>query len=155
MSVRLTHYAGVLSRGAAFVIDVTAVLIVCTVGFEFTRALFAAIRINFTSSDGGGAVAYVAVLPVALALYCAGFWTLIGRTPGMMVLGLRVVTGDGGAPGLTRSLVRAFGYWVSAILLLGFAWIAIDRRRQGFHDKLAGTFVVYDWEPHLEEALGR
>ena len=41
--------------------------------------------------------------------------------------------------------IRACGYWVSGILLLGFAWIAVDERSQGFHDKFAGTFVVYDW----------
>jgi len=27
---------------------------------------------------------------------------------------------------------------------LGFFWIGIDRRKQGFHDKLANTVVVYD-----------
>jgi uncharacterized RDD family membrane protein YckC len=43
-----------------------------------------------------------------------------------------------------RSLVRVLAYSVSAILLLGFLWIAVDRRRQGFHDKIAHTFVIYD-----------
>jgi uncharacterized RDD family membrane protein YckC len=41
-------------------------------------------------------------------------------------------------------VIRAAAYAISAIFLIGFAWIAVDRRRQGFHDKLARTFVVYD-----------
>ena len=45
---------------------------------------------------------------------------------------------------IDQPVVRVLGYIVSAILMLGFIWIAVDRRRQGFHDKLAGTFVVYD-----------
>jgi len=32
--------------------------------------------------------------------------------------------------------------------LLGLVWVAFDRRKQGWHDKLAGTVVIrdYDWE---------
>ena len=62
----------------------------------------------------------------------------------MMLLGIRVVTVTGDPPGIGRSSIRAVGYWISAILMLGFAWIAVDERRQGFHDKLARTFVIYD-----------
>ncbi len=41
--------------------------------------------------------------------------------------------------------VKYLGYYLSAIpLLLGFVWVAFDKRKQGFHDKLAGTFVVRD-----------
>jgi uncharacterized RDD family membrane protein YckC len=34
---------------------------------------------------------------------------------------------------------------------LGFFWILIDDRRQGWHDKIAGTLVIYTWEAHHEE----
>jgi hypothetical protein len=34
---------------------------------------------------------------------------------------------------------------ISGILFLGYLWILFDNRRQGFHDKLAGTYVVYSW----------
>jgi uncharacterized RDD family membrane protein YckC len=46
---------------------------------------------------------------------------------------------------VARGIVRYLGYYVSAIpLLLGFVWVAFDERKQGLHDKLAGTFVVRD-----------
>jgi uncharacterized RDD family membrane protein YckC len=84
------------------------------------------------------------VLSVLLAgLYFVAFWTFVGRTPGMLLLGMKIVTGDGRRPGFVRSLIRYIGYFVSAILFcLGFIWIGIDARKQGWHDKLAGTFVA-------------
>jgi uncharacterized RDD family membrane protein YckC len=139
-------YAGVVSRGVAFTVDATIALLICTVGFQLVVAALATVgAARMWEGDGAAALSYVLALPVVFGAYCAGFWTLLGRTPGMMLLGLRVVTVDGDRPGARRSIIRAVGYWVSAILLLGFAWIAVDRRSQGFHDKLAGTFVVYDW----------
>ena len=84
------------------------------------------------------------VLGALLAgIYFVVFWTLIGRTPGMLLLGMKIVTGDGRRPGFARSLIRYIGYFISALLFcLGFIWIGIDARKQGWHDKLAGTFVA-------------
>lgn len=146
MSPEAGGYAGIVSRGVAFAIDAVIALVVCTVGLQVVTAVLASVGIG-TLWKGGttAALGYVLALPVVFGAYCVGFWTLLGRTPGMMLMGLRVVTVDGAPPGVRRSIVRALGYWVSAILLLGFAWIAVDGRRQGFHDKLARTVVVYDW----------
>jgi uncharacterized RDD family membrane protein YckC len=139
-------YAGIVSRGVAFSIDAIIALLICTVGFQLVIAALAAVgAATMWNGDGSAALGYVLALPVVFGIYCIGFWTLLGRTPGMMLLGLRVVTIDRARPGTRRSIIRALGYWVSAIALVGFAWIAVDRRSQGFHDKLAGTFVVYDW----------
>jgi len=33
---------------------------------------------------------------------------------------------------------------ITPLLMWGFLWIAFDKRRQGWHDKLAGTVVIYD-----------
>jgi uncharacterized RDD family membrane protein YckC len=51
---------------------------------------------------------------------------------------------DDRAIGWGTALMRAAGYAVSSIFMIGFMWIGVDRRRQGFHDKMARTFVVYD-----------
>ncbi len=40
---------------------------------------------------------------------------------------------------------RWLGYFVSAILFLGFLWVLVDDKRQGFHDKMAGSVVIYAW----------
>ena len=80
---------------------------------------------------------------LSIAYYVA-FWTWRGQTPGMMLLGLRVAREtDGSPPGLGRSVLRYVGYILSSLPLgLGFIWIAFDSRKQGWHDKLAGTVVV-------------
>jgi uncharacterized RDD family membrane protein YckC len=62
----------------------------------------------------------------------------------MMLLGLRVAReSDGSAPGLGRSFLRYIGYFVSGLALgIGFLWVAFDSRKQGWHDKIAGTVVI-------------
>jgi uncharacterized RDD family membrane protein YckC len=43
-----------------------------------------------------------------------------------------------------RSYLRAVCYYLSALLLfMGFVWIIFDKNRQGLHDKIAGTVVIY------------
>jgi uncharacterized RDD family membrane protein YckC len=66
-----------------------------------------------------------------------------------MVTGLTIVdakTGD--KPSTGQFIGRYFGYYVSTIpLLLGLIWVGIDRRKQGWHDKLAGTVVIRNRRP--------
>ncbi len=81
------------------------------------------------------------LLPPAV---CIVGWGRFGRTPGKLLLDLRVVNArTGELPGYVRAFIRYIGYFVSALPLgLGFLWIVFDRQRQGLHDKLAGTRVV-------------
>jgi uncharacterized RDD family membrane protein YckC len=58
---------------------------------------------------------------------------------------VRVVTVNGERIRIWPAVRRWLGYFVSAILFLGFLWVLVDDRRQGFHDKMAGTVVIYDW----------
>jgi uncharacterized RDD family membrane protein YckC len=61
-----------------------------------------------------------------------------------MAISARIVDARTGAPASTRQLViRYLGYYVSTIPLgLGLLWVAFDPRKQGWHDKMAGTVVV-------------
>ena len=56
----------------------------------------------------------------------------------------RVVDAKTLGPISTRqAIVRYIGYFVSTFsLFLGFIWVGIDRRKQGWHDKMAGTVVI-------------
>jgi uncharacterized RDD family membrane protein YckC len=72
------------------------------------------------------------------------FWMARQATPGKMVIRARIVDAESGGP-LTRAqaIKRYLGYYVSLFGLgLGFFAVAWDRRKQGWHDKLAGTVVV-------------
>ena len=72
------------------------------------------------------------------------FWTAKQATPGKMLLSLRVVDAKtGNSLSVGQSLVRYAGYFVSAIpFCLGLIWVGIDSKKQGWHDKIAGTVVV-------------
>jgi len=83
------------------------------------------------------------VLPIVAVLV---FWKYRSATPGKMAIAAKIVDAKSGTePSNKQLLVRLLGYFVSMLPLgLGFLWIGIDRRKQGFHDKIAGTLVVYD-----------
>jgi uncharacterized RDD family membrane protein YckC len=75
--------------------------------------------------------------------YFAGMWTWKGTTVGGIVLGLKVVRMDGKPVTFAVGLVRALGGAFSImVIFLGILWIAWDREKQGWHDKLAGTVVL-------------
>jgi len=81
---------------------------------------------------------------VFYVLYYVLFTGLRGQTPGKMLIGARVVDSQGRVPGLWRAFLReVIGKLLSAVvLLLGYVWIAFDGKKQGWHDKIAGTYVV-------------
>ena len=71
-------------------------------------------------------------------------WIKLGTTPGKMAIGAVIVDARTGAPASGgQCVVRYIGYFVSTLpLLLGFIWVGFDSRKQGWHDKMAGTVVV-------------
>lgn len=73
-------------------------------------------------------------------------WTRYLGTPGKMLLRLRVLDANTGqAISTPKAIGRYLGYYVSMLpLMLGFIWVGIDKKKQGFHDKLAGTVVIRD-----------
>ena len=76
------------------------------------------------------------------------FWTFLAATPGMLLLGCQVLrAGSGRHLSLPRSLVRCVGLWLGLVCLgVGVLWIIWDPRRQGLHDKLAGSVVIKEDE---------
>ncbi len=83
------------------------------------------------------------VLPIAITVW---FWRKYLGTPGKMILKLRVVDAETGrALSTPQAIGRYLSYYVSMLpFMLGFIWVGIDKKKQGFHDKLAGTVVVRD-----------
>jgi uncharacterized RDD family membrane protein YckC len=81
---------------------------------------------------------------VAPAIAVVLFWIARQATPGKMALGIRIVdAGTGGKPRNGQLVLRYFGYYVSMLpLFIGILWVAFDSRKQGWHDKIAGTVVV-------------
>jgi uncharacterized RDD family membrane protein YckC len=81
------------------------------------------------------------LLPAALIV---GFWVWKAATPGKMVISAKIVDAKTlGKPSTGQLIVRYIGYFISAFVFgLGFLWVAFDKRKQGWHDKIAGTLVI-------------
>lgn len=91
----------------------------------------------FGAGVGGGISTLIGIV------YAVYFWTTTGQTIGHRVLGLRVVKTDGTTLDIVGAIVRYVGEIIAAIPLgLGFLWAAWDSEKQGWHDKLAKTYVV-------------
>jgi uncharacterized RDD family membrane protein YckC len=133
------EYVGFWSRVGASLIDTVLVIMICwplltmIYGWQYwtTQAFIrgpADLLINW-------------VFPaIAVVL----FWVYRQATPGKIAIGARIVDAATGEKPSTRQLIiRYLAYYVSVIpLFIGIVWVAFDSRKQGWHDKLAGTVVV-------------
>ncbi|MDB5872785.1 MAG: hypothetical protein JWQ07_2227 [Ramlibacter sp.] len=133
------QYVGFWARVLAALID-TVMLFIITLPIGYL------VYGGFAASDGGvirgpADVLINWLLPAAIVIW---LWSKLQSTPGKMALSARIVDADSGkAPTLAQFLIRYVGYFVSIIpLCLGLIWVGLDRRKQGWHDKMANTVVV-------------
>jgi uncharacterized RDD family membrane protein YckC len=155
----LGRYAGFVTRLVAFVVDRTLISLVLVLTVQAIQFVLDAFRINqllgfgdisWQLATGVGVGAYL----VVTVIYDLSFWMLAGQTPGRGLMGVRIVRADGQRLRLGNAIRRELAYVLSAVLFLGYLWILLDNRRQGWHDKLAGTIVVYSWpEQELRKTL--
>ncbi len=149
------QYAGFVTRLVAYIIDQLIIVSIISLVTAVAGFVMQSLRIN--ELIGAQRIAQVIMIILALVLiisflilYNIGFWMLAGQTPGKRLMGLRIVRTDGERITIGPAIRRWVGYWISAILFLGYLWVLVDDRRQALHDKLAGTLVVYSW-PEQED----
>lgn len=72
------------------------------------------------------------------------FWVHKLATPGKMLIKAKIIDAKtGGPPTIGQFIGRYLAYNISLLPIgLGYLWVAWDSRKQGWHDKLAGTVVV-------------
>ncbi len=133
------EYAGFWIRTWAALIDS---VLLCVVLFPVLTAVYGwAYWDSAKLVQGPADFLFSWVVPAAVVL---AFWIAKQATPGKMAVATRIVDARTGAdPSASQLVIRYLGYYLSMIpLFLGYFWIAFDRRKQGWHDKLAGTVVV-------------
>ena len=133
--------AGAVTRFAAFFVDAIIVTVTLRTATWLLRAT-ARVLGHFAPPVNLNAV-LVALVPVLVAAYNVAFWTMLGRTPGKWLMGIKIVPVEGGRMTFRRSLARLIGYLLSALpIYLGYLWI-LGPERRGWHDILARTEVTY------------
>lgn len=139
-------YAGIVSRSVAFLIDIAVS------SGAFTIALAAidfAVRVvtGRTAAWSRENIAVTVVFAAWLFLYFAYSWAAGGMSPGMAVLGIRVVRADGTRLTWRRAAVRALTLPISLVFLgLGFALMLVQREHRALHDLISGSAVFYSWD---------
>lgn len=132
-------YVGFWPRLGAQIIDG---LIVAIITYPILLLIYGTGYFTKTSFVAGPAdVVLNYLFPI---FWTIGFWIYRQATPGKMVVGAKIISARTGEKATTGQLIgRYFAYIISTLpLFLGFLWAAWDPKKQTWHDKLAGTYVV-------------
>ena len=145
------RFAGFWIRVCAYITD--SIIIQLIIWMLFSVALFGyTIGASGDFSAQGFHEIYqaqwgsIASLDILIKLiYYTLFLGKTGQTPGKKLFGLRVIRTDGAPVTHSQALIRTIGYYINMLTLeIGFLWVAVDRRKQGLHDKIAGTLEIRD-----------
>jgi uncharacterized RDD family membrane protein YckC len=144
VSVNEQEYAGFWIRTGAAIIDTILMLIIIS---PILTAIYGTeywVGESFILGTWDILLNYI--LPAVAVII---FWVYKSATPGKMATKLTIVDAKtGGKPTTGQFIGRYLAYYVSMIpLLLGIFWVGIDKRKQGWHDKLVGTVVIRNKQP--------
>jgi uncharacterized RDD family membrane protein YckC len=138
--------AGIATRFAAFVFDVIAIFISFAIGgrvVEFVMSVLLRHQVRLAEAPTASTVALI----VWAFVYCTVSLASSGQTPGMAILGVRVVDKDGRPLKTRHAIVRVLAFPFSFVLLgLGFVLILLRRDRRALHDLIGRSRVVYAWD---------
>lgn len=132
-------YVGFWARVGASIIDSILIMLVT---MPLLIAVYGWAYFESTEFIKGPMELVISYLFPAIAVIV--FWRYRSATPGKMAIKAKIVDAkSGGEPSTGQLVGRYCGYFVSMFpLFLGLIWVGLDKRKQGWHDKLAGTVVV-------------
>ena len=134
------EYAGFWIRAGASIIDI---FLLMSITYPILISIYGWKYFDLKGSLIAGPADFIVswVFPAVATIW---FWTSRQATPGKMALSIRILDAkSGNFPSVAQSIGRYFGYVVASIpLCVGLLWIGFDSKKQGWHDKLAGTIVV-------------
>ncbi|GGB42253.1 RDD family protein [Oceanisphaera marina] len=135
------EYAGFWIRFGALLIDCILMLIVFTVPLSFIYGEQYWVGDQLLYGFWDLLLGYVA--PVVATIW---FWVKYLATPGKMATKLKIVDAVTGEKMSTAQAIGRYFAYIPAMLPLGLGliWVGIDKKKQGWHDKMAGTVVIRD-----------
>ncbi len=143
---RQGHYAGAVSRLVAYAADVGASWGLYLAGsalLNFAVQLVSGHSFTLTNHRVAAGIVYFGWEFV----YFASQWAVSGKTLGMAIFGIQVVTRQGGPISPGQAMLRTIGLGLTLLTLgIGFLGIVYQRERRALDDFVAGTAVVYSWD---------
>lgn len=151
------QYAGGVTRGLAWAIDIAIIVVTLAITSWLVTTSFGLLGVDVQQCSGslsslgdilciGTRIGLALFALLIMPVYMIFFWTVSGQTIGNAIFGIRVVRTDGKPMTIPRSIRRFLGYILCFLTLgIGFALMLVDNQRQGLHDTLAGTCVIYSW----------
>jgi uncharacterized RDD family membrane protein YckC len=135
------EYAGFWIRFGAMLIDLVVMIIVLYIPLTMIYGEEYWIGEQFIYGFWDVILGYI--VPIVVTIW---FWLRYSGTPGKMATKLRIVDAATGNKMTTgQAIGRYFAYTIAILpLCLGLIWVGIDKKKQGWHDKLAGTLVIRD-----------
>jgi uncharacterized RDD family membrane protein YckC len=114
--------------------------------FALVQLSFRLIGARLWGPDADGAATFTPLVSIFTVGFAAAYTTVLhalgGQTIGKMLVGIRVVVGDGEPPPVGTALLRFLGYFASGgIFTLGFVMAGLRRDKRALHDLIAGTRV--------------
>ena len=134
------EYAGFWIRFAACIVDNLIIMIISAPYWFYNYQQMVAMPVDQMPLYSAGD----AILHLVIGAAVVWFWVKKGATPGKMLFGLQVRDAKTGQfISVPRALLRYFSYLISSVILcLGLIWVGFDKKKQGWHDKIAKTVVV-------------
>jgi uncharacterized RDD family membrane protein YckC len=145
-----TNQVGLVTRALAAVVDLALISALLSIGSGVLASIVPAISGGSDGLSIWGVLAFGVVGFLIGGSIFVAFWAVIGQTPGMRFLSIHLDAGGSQEIGLRRALKRLVAIPLSLLPLgLGFFAILLSPERRGWHDRIAGTVVVYDEEAKL------
>lgn len=144
---RALRWGGFFRRTSALFVDMLVLAMFSALLFYFAYVAYSmGLAAHGRSLSGESLEIFLRILVFAWLLLVAGYFVLFhgmdGRTVGKWLFGLRVVGADQQPLTFRQALVRCMGALPCAVFGLGFLWVVFHREKRGWHDLLAGTWVI-------------
>ncbi len=147
------NYAGFWRRLLAFLLDTILLSLISTglaiafFGLDYVLQLK-------TISDNAEVNWPIFLLDQVLpAIWTISFWLVWKATPAKLLFDCQILDASSfQKANIGQLILRYLCYIISALPLgLGFIWIAVSKRNQGWHDKLSNTVVILQDESLIEQ----
>ena len=159
------QYAGFASRFMAYTVDLLVVIATITIVgitvdmflrfFGLDELIDTLVTGQNVLGEGLRFLTFLGSVAFISFSYFVLIWTFTaGQSVGKLLIGLRIVPLDGSKMGFGRSIIRYFAFLLSALILfIGLFWVLVSDNRQGWHDKIARTCVIYDWPAREDDGV--